>query len=281
VEGGDVEEEPPGEEGAEGEEEDAEGVPVSETVGKTLGGGFLALGIADEGDDALESGLGGGTENGGGDGAFDVEGAGAGLVAAFFWDGDGFAGEAGFVHVSFSGGNGAIDGELGSWRDAEEHASVELFDGGFGFGSVGEDAEGGFGGGVDEGVDGAAGAFEGKVFEGTGEGEQEEEDGAFGPFADGGGTGCDGEHEEVDVELAGADFFEDFVCGFPCAGEVGEGEGCEGRGFEAAMMKDCGDAGCCGADEAEGELGFPFAVWVLVVGEGIGVTAESEPAIFA
>ena len=71
----DAEDEPPGEEGAEGKEEDAEGVPVSEPVGEALGGGFLALGVADEGDDALESGLGGGTEDGGGDGAFDIEGA--------------------------------------------------------------------------------------------------------------------------------------------------------------------------------------------------------------
>ncbi len=277
----DAEEEPPGEEGAEGEEEDAEGVSVSEPVGEALGGGFLTLGVADERDDALEGGLGGGTEDGGGDGAFDVEGTGAGLVAAFFWDGDGFAGEAGFVDVRFSGGDGAIDGELGSWRDAQEHAAVELFDGGFGFGSVGEDAECGFWGGVDEGVDGAPGAFEGEVFEGAGEGEEEEEDGPFGPFADGGGTCGDGEHEEVHVDLAVSDFFEDFVCGLPSAGEVGEGEGCEGGGFEAAVVKGCGEGGGSGADEAEGELGFPFPVVVIVFSEGIGIAAEAEPAISA
>jgi hypothetical protein len=45
------------------------------------------------------------------------------------------------------------------------------------------------------------------------------------------------------------------------------------------MVKGCGEGGGSGADEAEGELGFPFAVRVLVFGERIGVAAEAKPAI--
>jgi hypothetical protein len=254
LERGDVEEEPPREESGEGEEEDAEGVAVTESVGEPLGRSFLTLGIADEGDDALESGLGGGAEDGCGDGAFDVEGSGAGLVALFFGYGDGFAGEAGFIDVGVAGGDGAIDGELSAWGDAEQHSAVELFDGDLGFGSVWEDTECGFRGGVDEGVDGSASAFECVVFECAGEGEQEEEDCAFGPFSDCCSASCDGEHEEVHVDLAFANLLDHFVSGLPCACEVGDGEGEEGCGFEAALVEVGGDGCCCGADEAKDEL---------------------------
>ena len=64
------------------------------------------------------------------------------------------------------------------------------------------------------------------MFESACEGEEEEEDGAFGPFADAYCSRGYGEHEEVYIDLAGPDLFEDLVCGFPCPCKVGEGEGC-------------------------------------------------------
>lgn len=149
---------PPDEEHEDGEAQDPDGVAGAEAVGEPLGGGFEALGIADEADDALEGAGFGGAEGDGFDGAPEVEGAAEDGVADLFVHGNGFAGEVGFVGGGPAEGDLGIDGEEVAGFEQEPVAGAEVVDGDEVFGGIGSEDDGFAGGRADEGADFAMGA---------------------------------------------------------------------------------------------------------------------------
>ena len=103
---------------------------------------------------------------------------------------------------------------------------MQIFDGQFSF-AAGIEDERGFGRAAEQGADLATGAAHGVVFHRAGGRKKKQQQGALAPGADGGRSGSDGEHEEVDIELTGLEAIPGILGGIPPAAEVGQRISCQ------------------------------------------------------
>jgi len=245
---------PPDKKHGERKPEDCVSVIVAETVGELLGGGFLQTGILDELDDFLERTFGRGPGDEHLDGAPEVNGASQGEVADLFFHWRSLAGQIGFIRSGAAPGDFAINGELGAGFDEETCAGPDLFDGNLGFQAAGVDEDGSFWRIAEEGTDLLTGAAERVMLQRPGQGEQEEQDGAFGPSPNASGTDGHGQHEEMNVDHALLEALPDLFGGEKSAGQISDGE----PGHFERIRGQGGGKTADTAERSRGELPFPF-----------------------
>ena len=219
--------------------------------------------------------FGGGAEDAAFEEAVEVEGAREEVVAGGFGDRAGFAGEVGFVAGALASGDAEIDGDLASAGDADGLARAEGGDGGFDFETRVVEDRGHLRSAPEQRADLLLGAAFRVVLHRPGGAEQEEEQRALVPRADGGGTDRDGEHEEVNVQRTRADLLPGFLDGFPRAEDVAgqpEGEG-DFPGRAQAFGGEARQTGEKAAGGLEGD-GAPFVGTMdVIVGVGVFVVA--------
>ena len=132
-EGGQAEAEVPDRPHPRAEAEDAVGVGRAEFIRETLGRGAELLGRFDQADDLLQRAFAGGPEDAAFEEAVEVERAREEVVAGGFRDRAGFAGEVGFVAGALAPGDAQVGGDLPAAGDAHGQAGAEVRDGGLDF----------------------------------------------------------------------------------------------------------------------------------------------------
>ena len=211
---------PPDEKHEHGQAEDGVGVAATKFVGKALRRGLEVLGLLDEPDDLLQRALAGGPQDDGLDRAPEIDGAGEQRVPNLLLYGGSFAGEVGFVRRRRAGDHFGIDRELVAGLDEQAHPRREFLDGHNALGVAGVQHGGGLGGGFEERGNFPLRTAHRVMLQRAGQRKQKQQRRTLAPRTHAGATHGDGEHEEMNVELAFLQAFPDLLRGEPGTAEI-------------------------------------------------------------
>ena len=146
-----------------------------------------------------------------------IQRAGIHRVAGQFLNRRGFAGEVRLVGGGLAGEDFAVHGKGVAFAREEDVAGAHVVDGDGFLAAAGLFAAGGFGRGLEERVNGAAGAVQREFLQRAGSGKQKQQQRALAVMPDGARAHRHGEHEEMDVHLEMLQAVERIHQGVPAA----------------------------------------------------------------